>query len=536
MNAQKKTPAKPFIVITISVAALFAASICARAADNYTNAFDTADSINGWAHWWGNATETREFDPSMDADGNPNSGSMKVSVQYNRANGDNQFSMWGSFSGTAGTWTQPLDGTLYTNLSMDIYWAPSSPTRPGTGDYGNDFRWGFAVGAPVYGQIQFNTHSTIAASDVGHWFHLTAPIDIASVGPNINNIVGVWIKMWTGSDPINSLNDGTATFWVDNIRLHALATNAPPPPPPTMGIEKATPGLRIFASAAGSINQRQSIRTVNPAYSWIGGFDPVTYSITINDYPGSTYSGFQTHLFIVPGSGIPTFETSPDYNETNVVFLDIQNQTNGSAFAAFRFKTNEPGNNVMIYGSGTIAGIGAPSIRGTWSLTFDPAGPITLTAPSGAATNFSMPPDATALFSGPAYAYFGIQPNRLSNIGQSASFSRLQITGIPTPIDDSFAGPALDSAIWEVIAENAAGVVAVPPDAAFWLTWTLPDRDFVPQATDDLSFDPITWGDFAMTTAQIGDRRRGLVLRSQLPPTFTDNNFFRLIKRPAAAR
>jgi hypothetical protein len=219
-----------------------------------------------------------------------------------------------------------------------------------------------------------------------------------------------------------------------------------------------------------------------------------------------------------------------------VVFLDIQNQTNGSAFAAFRFKTNEPGNNVMIYGSGTIAGIGAPSIRGTWSLTFDPVGPITLTAPNGAATNFSMPPDATALFNGPAYAYFGIQPNRLANIGQSASFSRLQITGVPTPIDDSFAGPALDSATWEVIAENAAGVVAVPPDAAFWLTWTLPDRDFVPQATDDLSFDPITWGDFAMTTAQIGDRRRGVVLQSQLPPTFTDNNFFRLIKRPPAAR
>lgn len=534
MNTQMKTLGPRSMVAVLAAATLPILAPELSAADSYTNAFDTADSINGWTHWWGAAMETREFDPTMDADGNPNSGSMKVQVPYSRANGgDNQFSMWGSFSGSPGTWTQPLDGTAYTNLSMDIFWDPGSPTRP-SGDYGNDFRWGFAVGAPIYGQIPFNTHTTIAATDVGHWFHLTAPINLATVGPNINNIVGVWIKMWTGSDPASALNDGTATFWVDNIRLHAIATNAPPPPPPTLGIEKTIPGLKIFASAAGSQYQRQSIRTINPAYSWISGFDPVTYSITISEYPGSTYSGFQTHLFIVPGTSIATNQTSPDYSEPNVVFLDIQNQANGGAFANFRYKVDETNGNAMIYGSGTIAGIGAPSIRGTWSLTFDPAGLITLTAPNGANTNFSMPAEHLAPFNAPAYAYFGIQPNQPGNIGQSATLARLQITGVPTPIDDDFSGPGLNTTIWQVVAEDVAGLVTVPPDAAFWLTWTLPDRDFVVQVAEDLNFDLSDWNDFPLTGTQIGNRKRTVVLNSQLPPNFTGNYFFRMIMRPAA--
>jgi hypothetical protein len=497
---------------------------------DYVNSFDTGDSINGWTHWWGNATETREFDPALDADGNANSGSMKVSVPYSRSNGDNQFSMWGSFSGTPGTWNQPLDGTFYTNLAMDIYWDPSSPTRPATGDYGNDFRYGFAVGAPVYGQISFNNHTVIAPADVGHWFHVSSPIDLAAVGPNITNIVGIWIKMWTGTDPNTSLNDGTSIFWVDNITLSSKG-GAPPPPPPTMGIARTKPGLRIFASAPGSQYQRQSIRTVNPAYSWVGATDPVTYSITINEYPGSSYNGFQTHLFIVPGSGIATGEIAPDWNEPNVVFLDIQNNAQGGAYASFRYKVNEPNGNSMIYGSGTIAGIGAPSVLGTWNLTFNPSGEITLTTPSGTSTNFMMPPDDVNLFAGPAYAYFGNQPNQTANIGQSALFGRFQITGVETPIDESFTTAVLDPNTWQVIAEDPAGVVPVPPDALLWLTWTLPAIGFVPQVTDKL-VSP-AWTDLSVTTRQISGLQRAVVLSSDLPMSATGSYFFRLVKPPA---
>src|SRR5688572_18954296 len=98
-------------------AAVLMTSTSARA---YTNTFDTAASINGWVHWWGGAMETREFDDLMDADGNATSGSMKVTVPFNRMLADNQFSMWGSFSGMPETWTARLDGTQFAALEMDI--------------------------------------------------------------------------------------------------------------------------------------------------------------------------------------------------------------------------------------------------------------------------------------------------------------------------------------------------------------------------------------------------------------------------------
>jgi hypothetical protein len=518
MKTQMKTFAGWFMTLTRAASALLLVSTGVRAADDIVvDTFDTADTAAQWSRWWGAALQTYEWDGTVDADGSATSGSLKVTVEFDLAahGGDNQFAALRGFS--------LVDGSQYTNLVFDLLWDQSSPRRS-FGDFG--------FLEPGFRNQDFtqNWLPGFAVSTNPGWMRIVLPINPNA--PKIETITGIVLKMWSGQAPGFT---GRATWWVDNVRLIARpsdVTNLPP----AMAIEKATQGLRIFASAAGSQHQRQNIRTVNPAYSWIGATEPVKYAITIGDYPGSAYSGFQTHLFLVPGSGIPTFETSPDYNRPNVVFLDIQNQANGSAFAAFRFKTNEPSGNAMIYGSGSIAGLGAPSIRGTWELSFDPAGLITLTAPNGANTNFSMPPDAVALFNGSTYAYFGIQPNQLTSIGQSATFARLRISGVPTPIDDAFSGPALDAATWEVIAENAAGVVAVPPEAPFWLTWSLPDRDFVPQYSEDLSFDPIGWNDFALTTTQIGDRRRALVLRSQLPPTFTENYFFRLIQRPPAAR
>jgi hypothetical protein len=492
---------------------------------DYTNTFDVVESINGWAHWWGAASETREFDATKDADGNPASGSMKVTVPYRRANGgDNQFSMWGSFSGNPNSWGVPLNGTLYTNLEMDIYWDPSSPTRPSTGDYGNDFRYGFAVGQPIYGQIAFNNHSTIAAADVGHWFHLSAPIDLATVGQNITNIVGVWIKMWTGSDPNNSLSDGDAIFWVDNIRLRAKATNAPAIPAPTLGAEKPKArGLRLFASAPGSQYQRQGIRTVNNTYSWVSALDPVTYSVTISEHPG--VAGFQTHIFLIPGSPAAN-NTSPDYSEPNVVMLDI-----GGTFANFRYKTNEPNGNGFLYSGGTIAGVGSTTALGTWSLTFNPDASIVLTSPSGGTTNFTMPPEAVSLFSGPLHAYFGIQPNNPANIGLAATLGRVQIAGLEaSSIDETFTTPTVNSDVWQVVAEHAPGVIPVAPDALFWLTWTIPDVNYRLQNNTTLAGGG--WSDLALPAVQLGNRKRILVYPTHLPNGAAGNYFFRMTKAP----
>jgi hypothetical protein len=144
-------------------------------------------------------------------------------------------------------------------------------------------------------------------------------------------------------------------------------------------------------------------------------------------------------------------------------------------------------------------------------------------------TNFVMPPEAVSLFSGSLYAYFGMQPNSVANIGLAGTLGHIQITGVATPIDEGFATATLDPSIWEVSAENPPGVVPVPPDALFWLNWTLPDVGFRLQTTFNLSNSNM-WSDLAISSTQIGPRKRILVLPSSLPASDTGNYFFRLIK------
>jgi hypothetical protein len=498
---------------------------------DYVQNFDTADALAGWVHWWGGATETREFDPTKDANGSPNSGAMKVTVPYSRSlGGDNQFSMWGSFSGSPNSWGAPIDGTGYTNIEMSVYWDPTSPIRPATGDYGSDFRYGFAVGQPIYGQISFNNHTTIAASEVGQWFKVSSPIDLAAVGENITNIVGIWLKMWTGNDPNNSLNDGNAVFWVDNIKLSSKGVPTAAPKP-EMAITKSGPtGLKLFANATGAQYQRQGIRTINPTYSWVGALDPVSYSVTIDEHPyGKTpdAGAFQTHIFLLPGGTVPATDNSPDYGQPHVVFLDIHGNADGSGYASFRYKTNEPGANSFLYGAGTIADIGSSTVLGTWNMTFNPGGVISLTSPSGAITNFSMPPEAVSLFSGPLHAYFGVQPNQPGNIGLSATWGRVTISGVATPIDEEFSNPTLNPSFWEVHAQSASGVVLVPGDALLWLSWKLPDIGFILQTSTILTAD---WTDLPLPSLQVGANRQVLVRQGNLPPSDSGNYFFRLRK------
>src|SRR5881628_2200802 len=106
------------------VVALLAAAGGLQAADDFViNTFDTAVEASQWSRWWGSAMQTYEWDGAVDADSNPNSGSLKVTVQFNVAayGGDNQFAALRSFGS--------LDGSQYTNLVMDLLWDPGSPQR-----------------------------------------------------------------------------------------------------------------------------------------------------------------------------------------------------------------------------------------------------------------------------------------------------------------------------------------------------------------------------------------------------------------------
>jgi hypothetical protein len=184
---------------------------------------------------------------------------------------------------------------------------------------------------------------------------------------------------------------------------------------------------------------------------------------------------------------------------------------------------------------GTLAFIGDPSVRGTWSVTFKNNTDITVTTPGGSSTNFAMPAEAAALFADPLHAYFGIQPNSMDNIGQAAIFSRVQITGVPVPLDDSFGGVRpdpesplqLDGGLWLLAAQDAPGIVLVPADSVYWLKWTAPATGFALQASSSLKAG--SWVDPGLTNIiQVGSQKMVLVPSSGLPSATA--GFFRMFK------
>lgn len=492
--------------------------------------FDTEDEVIQWTRWWGGAPQLYEFDSSVDAGGSAGSGSLKATVDFDLATygGDNQFALQGAFPDGS-----PIDGTLYTNLVFRVRWSSESPLNAG-GDFGN---LEYGLRNSDWSQTGLGSR-TLQSGDADQWVEIRAPIDPAT--PKLESITGVWLKVWSGGD--GGLT-GSSVFWVDDVILLAN-TNTAPPPPPSLALSAATPGLRMAASAAGVQYQRQSVRTQaadadgNPnAYSWVGSASPVTYAIDVRALPDRDHSGFQTHIFLIPEAGMPygPGDTSIDWNAPHVIFFDIVNGADGTATGTFRYKTNQPSGNSMIFNAdpeagpaGTLAGLTEPTPVGTWSITFRNSTEVTVTGPSGASTNAVLPAAAADLFADPLYAYFGVQPNQVSNIGQSATLGSIRITGVPVPLEETFSGDTIDAAKWAVVAADATGIVLAPPTAKYWLSWAAPATGFVVQSSPSLL--PGSWIDPGVNESivQIGGQRTVLIPASALPGTGA--GYFRLIK------
>jgi len=497
--------------------------------DFVVNRFDAEEEAVGWVRWWGSAPQLYEYDPSMDASGQATSGSMKATVDFDRAAyaGENQFAVRADFPGAV-----TVDGTKYTNFVFKLRWAGTSPKTAG-GDFGY-LEYGFRNSD--WSQTWLGGQ-TIPAGAADSWTTIQAAVDPKIA--KLDTIAGVVLKLWSGGD--GGLT-GSTVFWVDDVVLLADRSTAPPPPP-GLRLLSATSGLRIAASASGAQYQRQNVRTLaadadgNPrSYGWLGRNEPVTYSFTVRAYPDAAHLGFQTHVFLVPEAGMPfgAGDTSIDWNAPNVVFLHLENLASGSATMTFRYKTNLPSGNAMFWNAdpatgpaGSLGSISDVSPLGTWSVTFRENTQVTLTAPSGSTTNLVMPADAAGLFSEPLYAYFGTQPNNPGNIGQAATLSKVSITGVSTPLDDGFTGEVLDAGNWAVVAADAPGVMIVPTGAKYWLAWDAPATGFIPQSASKLSAD--AWSDPGFASpVQVGSEKRVLVLESKLPSA--GSGFFRLIK------
>jgi hypothetical protein len=113
---------------------------------------------------------------------------------------------------------------------------------------------------------------------------------------------------------------------------------------------------------------------------------------------------------------------------------------------------------------------------GKWSLSFNHNTNVTITAPDNTSTNFTIPASDAAYFQDPLFVYVGSLPNNNANIGQSATFSRVQVSGAAGSLNETFA--TLDAGTWVKYAEDPAGVFITAPDAKFWVTWPLPDGGY----------------------------------------------------------
>ena len=480
--------------------------------DVIVSQFNDDTSLARWRFDYGGVTNLIEFDATQDANTNSASGSLKVTFGFDAAS----LSGSGNNKGAV-TFDLPaaLDGSSYQSMEMDVKIAPGS-VADASGNSGF-----FQMVIRNTGSYSFNSQFGGNVSTNTGWRH----IRVSPVSGAANDIRAITLELFGGA-----ALTGPVTFYVDNLKFTA---GVAPPPAPRLGMEVPMRGLNLIPTSGQY--QRQNLATINNSgLTWVGSANPVTYSVTIGAYPDASHSGFQTHIFLVAGT---TIGNAPDYSEPNVVFLDIQSQANGSALGYFRYKINEPAGNTFLYSTGTLGNVTNATPIGTWSMTFRQNTNVTVITPGGATNQFTLPAAAAALFADPLTVYVGDQPNTGANVGQTAVLSRFQIrNGGTTLLDDNFlADQDLDTAIWQVAAGDANGVLLVGSDAAFWLSWTTPDSGFGLQSAPTLGTS--AWIDLVWTVPQMGSVKRILV---RYPSNTPDPNktyapdpkqsYFRLLK------
>jgi len=431
------------------------------------------------------------------------------------------------------------DATKYTNIVFDIHVDPTSALSP-SNTFG-DVQIGFYDGPNQIGS------QTIPSSATNGWAQITQPINPAT--PGISSVSGIAFRLQTYNTSLNPT--GHVKFWIDNLRMVVSPVEIPPPRLSTPFVQPVQ-GLNLLSSAGnGNEFQRTSILyTEHSGVGWVGASTPVTYALTITNFPAGTFTNYQAHIFITTGNTPPSFETAPDYNETNVIFFDVHQNGDGTASAYFRYKVNEENQNSNMFGmeyigpasAGTLGGITNSSIVGTWGFTFSQDTNVTIFGPGGVTTNIIMRPQAVANFTEPLNVLFGAQPNRqsaanpLGNVGQKVVLASVGITnGTSTILWDNFITDSeLDANLFTRLAGDVNMVQLVPTGSAFWIKWSLPDAGFQLQVSTNLtSWVTVTGPDAGGATLPnytVTGSRYTLIPSSLLGSSQT---FFRLVKTPS---
>ncbi len=483
----------------------------------YTNTFPNGANTGqypapDWDYWYsvyqdqslGGYNLQGTNDAAVDAAADATSGSMYVYAPFTVSHDQNVFDI--SFSGTGiHSGGSQIQINLITNISWDIHVLPGTMTN-------TDGNFGSLSGGIIE---NYNRHDvtflTIPGSATNGWAHMSEndsnvfiamALTINAATPNAAMGWGVAFDQNSYEGyPTNNM-----TFWIDNLVVQSASVPPPPPPPPSLlpDFQAAAPGLNLFAGGSTALNNRQDLETVAQTYSWVGAAGPVSYSFTITNYPVATNDQFQTQIFLVPN---PDAAVAPDYNDTNCIFIDMESTTSGGTQMTFRYKTNNPNNNSMIYGTniyglgGGVASIRSATPLGTYTLTFNQNTNVTMTVPDGTTTNFSLQDDATAdtmtLFANNVALYFGVQGNNAAGQNDHIVASEFKVTGLGvSDFDDNFIADAgvPNTVIWKTNAAYARAIQYVLPGNPYWVRWTEPAGGYALQSTAALSTN-ITWTD-----------------------------------------
>ena len=441
----------------------------AVADDLIVNTFDAGTSGINWQNFRSYATSWEEvWDGAQDASGNPNSGSLYLTVNWPLASDPNWNKSWNDVQIAFGT--PQINSADHINFECDIKVDVTNSFRAMDGGYG-------ALELIVNNPWQ-NVAGWVPLANTNGWQHISAPF---SAIPSQNYSEAILGFISNG----DSAYTNTLAVWIDNIIFTAppsVHTNQP-----SMAIAAAPPaGLTCVCSQPAGTWQRQMIATGQNNYSWntaSAASNTTTYAMTIAEAPGTAYPSFSSQLFLVPQLGMPgsPIDNSIDWDSANVVSLAVSVNPDHSATGQFQYKVNNGGNwnAALAFGFPCAAGP-----VGTWSLAFNNNTNVTLRAPDNTSTNFTIPASDAALFADPLYFYVGTQPNNNANIGQSSTFSRVQIKGAAGSIDDDFVSSTpgqvhqLNTNTWTLNTADAKGVFITAPDAKYWVSWSLPDFGF----------------------------------------------------------
>jgi hypothetical protein len=333
-------------------------------------------------------------------------------------------------------------------------------------------------------------------TNASNWTHVVIPITPVLIATAAGPVDGFGCYLW--------YNTGASTppahleFWIDNMRLTALTA---PPPPPTLALENLPRTGLLLDSGLEDATFRHEIWTVN-SVPWEGNSSsgsPMTYSMTISAVPNpALYPNWEANIFLAPNDSF----SNPENNGTDVGWLQILDSTNGTATATMHWKTNSAFDYSMLYNTqfggaggtnndlaaGLLGTLTAPSMVGTWSISFTSDTNLTVQGPGGVSTNLSIPEawlqvwDADAAMGGPvAYAYFGDDSFTETNQGLMW-LSSVSISGGTSGdgVTNTF-DAALDLTTWA--AANNTTVVSTP---SLLVSWSSPADFYTLEATTAL--------------------------------------------------